>query len=297
MVVSVIDSKINYPEIKNIDSDDLQHDASLYETDINGNSIIIALGKEKFTYTKNNIVYFPIYLVKNDKVSSQIGLYETKLDKLPDVIDSDGDLDLEAFGNPLIYSFVTPEMLAEAAFEDSDEDSEHSEEHSDEDSEHSDEEDKLGEPEEIEIDMKSLKPITKKEEKEEAVVINVKGFKGPLALPEQTTDKAEEERNQPTQKNSWIASFMNNANYSIQDNEGGGDCLFAVIRDGVKTDLPKTVSFNVTNEQGKAINIGFFSATLNSNPKDYVEYGDFYESAKFAYNSPKTISFLVFKLL
>ena len=97
MVVSVIDSKINYPEIKTIDTDDLQHDASLYEVNINGNNVIIALGKEKFTYTKNNIVYFPIYLVKGEKVTSQIGLYETKLDKLPDVIDSDGDLDLEAF--------------------------------------------------------------------------------------------------------------------------------------------------------------------------------------------------------
>ena len=273
MVVSVIDSKINYPEIKNIDSDDLQHDASLYETDINGNSIIIALGKEKFTYTKNNIVYFPIYLVKNDKVSSQIGLYETKLDKLPDVIDSDGDLDLEAFGNPLIYSFVTPEMLAEAAFEDSDEDSEHSEEHSDEDSEHSDEEDKLGEPEEIEIDMKSLKPITKKEEKEEAVVINVKGFKGPLALPEQTTDKAEEERNQPTQKNSWIASFMNNANYSIQDNEGGGDCLFAVIRDGLAGAGKATSVGKLRNVLAKEVNEEIFS--------NYKAHYEMYKGALF----------------
>ena len=155
MVVSVIDSKINYPEIKTIDPDDLQHDASLYQTDINGNNVIIALGKEKFTYTKQNIVYFPIYLVKDEKVSSQIGLYETKLDKLPDVIDSDGDLDLEAFGSPLIYSFVTPEMLAEAAVDEEDDDEENEEQDEEEDEE---EGDRIGEQEEVEIDVEALKP-------------------------------------------------------------------------------------------------------------------------------------------
>jgi N-glycosidase YbiA len=251
MVVSVIDSKINYPEIKTIDSDDLQHDASLYETDINGNNVIIALGKEKFTYTKDNIVYFPIYLVKGEKVSSQIGLYETRLDKLPDVIDSDGDLDLEAFGSPLIYSFVTPEMLAEAAVEDEDDSEE------DEDDSEEDEEDELGEPEEI--DVESLKPKSKEEEKEELVVVNVKGFKGPAPLPQQTADKAEEERGQPTQKNSWIASFMNNANYSIQDNEGGGDCLFAVIRDGLAGAGKATNVSKLRNALAKEVTEDIFS--------------------------------------
>ena len=51
MVVSVIDDKINYPEVKKIDSDDLQHDASLYEVDINGINIIIALGKPKYLFS------------------------------------------------------------------------------------------------------------------------------------------------------------------------------------------------------------------------------------------------------
>ena len=71
---------------------------------------------------------------------------------------------------------------------------------------------------------------------------------------------------------------------------------FAIEQNGKKTDLPKTVSFEVKNEKGTTINIGFFSATLNSNPKEYVEYGDFYESAKYAYNSLKTKNDIIFGL-
>jgi len=71
---------------------------------------------------------------------------------------------------------------------------------------------------------------------------------------------------------------------------------FAVVKDSIRHELPKTVTFNVKNEAGNEIEIGFFSATLNSNPKDYVDYGDFYESAKFAVNNLKTTSDIIFGL-
>jgi len=71
---------------------------------------------------------------------------------------------------------------------------------------------------------------------------------------------------------------------------------FAVVKDSINTELPKIVTFKVKNKAGKEIEIGFFSATLNSNPKDYVDYGDFYESAKFAYNNLKRTSDVVFGL-
>lgn len=48
MVNSILNSEINYPEIKKLDSDDTDYDASLYETTILGVDVIIALGQAKY---------------------------------------------------------------------------------------------------------------------------------------------------------------------------------------------------------------------------------------------------------
>ena len=37
----------------------------------------------------------------------------------------------------------------------------------------------------------------------------------------------------PTSGSPWISKLMSSHDYALMDNEGGGDCLFAVIRDGL----------------------------------------------------------------
>ena len=61
-------------------------------------------------------------------------------------------------------------------------------------------------------------------------------IKMPAMLTEETKKDADKMRNdfQESSKNEWIENFMKNNLYKIVDNEGGGDCLFAVVRDAFK---------------------------------------------------------------
>ena len=59
----------------------------------------------------NNIIYFPIYLIIQESVQDQIGVFEIKSDLLPYSLDDDGDVDLEKLGDPLFYSFVNDKYL------------------------------------------------------------------------------------------------------------------------------------------------------------------------------------------
>lgn len=63
----------------------------------------------------------------------------------------------------------------------------------------------------------------------------IPGFVLPPALPEETPEIAKTLRDEfiPSSTHPWIATFMQNAHYRTRENEGGGDCFFASIRDAL----------------------------------------------------------------
>jgi len=231
MVNSILNPEINYPEIKKLDSDDTDYDASLYETTVLGIDIIIALGQAKYTFIDKNIIYFPIYLVKNDRVVNQLGLYEIMESQLPNIVDEDGDIDLDNIDTPLIYKFVTSEMLKDA------------------ENKSVVSEKKL--KEEVEEEVEVEEDEDEDEDDTDIVLIDA-------PLPEQSETQSEKESEEyiDNKTNPWIQKYMKSNEYIIRDNEGGGDCLFAVIRDAFKsidkdisiTELRKKVSDEATEE-------------------------------------------------
>jgi len=110
MVKSTLDKQIEYTEARDIDKEDVDFDANLYETQLYGRTIVFALGKPKYTYIDKNIVYYPMYLVEKDEIKMQLGLYEILANTQTEILDAEGDIDLNKFDRPLLYAFTLEEM-------------------------------------------------------------------------------------------------------------------------------------------------------------------------------------------
>lgn len=262
MVVSKINDKINYIEQKKLDAEDMEHDATTYETEILNKEVVIAIGKEKYTFINKDIIYFPVYLIKDDMVYSQIGLYEIKSTQLVSVIDDDGDLNIELIGEPLLYSFVTTNYLSKVvdftAEDGTTPDVADGINKSvvdltvEDDPDDPDEPDKLSMSKQptLKINKEAIGSLAPSEDHLPPIFENMKD----VHVEPISTIVDKDETIPDTAP--WIQQYMKSSNYSIQDNEGGGDCFFAVIRDaflsiGKQTTVAKLrdiLARNVTDE-------------------------------------------------
>ena len=234
MVKSKIDSGVSYPELKSVDSGDTKLEADLYQIEINGIDVMIAVGNAKNTFEDKNILYFPIYLVKHNNKVVQIGVFEIKSSNYLSYLDDYNNLNIEMMNEPLIYSFATPEFLNKLRMEpevplkrvkeDSESDTESVEEVAEE---------------EKGVEYNEYYEIPKDRED---IFVLTKGVPLPPLLREETKKQAKDyrEKYHETPSDTWVEKFMKNKNYNIVDNEGGGDCLFATIRDGFSSIAQQT---------------------------------------------------------
>uniref|UniRef100_A0A6C0JIM2 NADAR domain-containing protein n=1 Tax=viral metagenome TaxID=1070528 RepID=A0A6C0JIM2_9ZZZZ len=244
MVLSRINSDVSYPELKSVDSGDLKTEASLYQIEIKDVDVVIAVGNAKNTFEEANIFYFPIYLVKNNNKVIQIGLYEIEASNYINYLDDFNNLDVEKLDEPLIYKFATKDMLEQLRMvpevpllrkEGIDK-----EEGEIVESEEMDDEEigneKREKHEELQIETYEIP------KEREDIFILTKGVPLPPLLSEETLKKAKDIRAKHKDENAenWIQKFMENNYYSITDNEGGGDCLFATIRDAFSSIAQQT---------------------------------------------------------
>ena len=228
MVRSKLNPDINYREYKQLEQDDADYDATMYEVELLGKEVRIAIGRGKTD--KAGIIYYPMYLINtDDRVVKQIGVFELPVDQASEFLDEDDDLNIDKLPHPLVYSFVTAGMLEAdsrgkkaAAPEKQD----------------PQEEEELQAEEPVQAQEAVAKETVSKQVQEEEVQDDALRTKmKALALPPQTKATAEAEhaeyKKQPSQP--WIQTHMQNNHFGITDNEGGGDCLFAVIRDAYRS--------------------------------------------------------------
>ena len=247
MVRSKLDPAINYREYKQLERDDADYDATMYEIELLGREVRVAIGRGKTD--KKDIIYYPLYLINtDDRVVKQIGVFEIRADQANSVLDDEDDLDIDKLPHPLVYSFVTAGMLeADSRGKTAPVDvvdasviaavglGEATEEQATEEQATEEQATEEQATQEAATQEAATQEATTTAEQEEDQTLRSK-MKA-LAIPPQTKETAQAEhaeyKKQPDQP--WIQTHMQNTNFGIKDNEGGGDCLFAVIRDAYRT--------------------------------------------------------------
>ena len=269
MVKSVIYPEIIYDESKSVDNDDLYHASSRYNYTLYKKKIEIVLGKPRYTYSKYDVLYYPIYLVFDDEIDSKIGIFELASNKAIEAIDDDGDVDLKK-GH--IIPFISEEYLKKTIAENEKErefqekqlinDIEQIEKGSN--VKESTEKEDSGINKEKKDDVFSLdipENMNKKADEtlKPGLFIEDKSVVQPPVLTQETKIDSDKYKSDYTENpsNTWIEKFTKNNNYKIIDNEGGGDCFFAVIRDAFK-------------QIGKIITVEKIRALLSKNASEDI---------------------------
>ena len=272
MVLSKIDENVSYPELKSVDVGDLKMEANLYQLEIYDIDVVIAVGNAKNTFEEENVLYFPVYLVKTNNKVIQIGVYEIKASDYISYLDANNNIDVEKLEEPLIYKFVTKEMLNSLRLEPDvplrkkpAQKSKSAQQKEDDDS--SDDENNNKNDVKEQYDEHYEIPETRKD-----VFILTKGVPIPPQLKEETAQIAKDikEKFHESPSDNWIEKYMKNPNYTIIDNEGGGDCLFSTIRDAFSSISQQTSVAKIRKKLSDEVNESVF--------ENYKEQFDMYSN-------------------
>ena len=214
MVKSRIKDTIQYPETKEIHPDDHNMESSTYIVIVNGREVVVAFGQARHEHDNEGVVYYPMYLVDDNKTVGKIGFVEFPVDKISSIIDDEGDIDANSIGDPIICDFTSCEYLDSLITPTQDTPTQYTPiefvvPSIFEIEEHKEEECPLSESPIFELDMNKKQPLTLIEEDKHIA-------------DDLRTDYIE------SPKNEWIERFMKNNKYAIHPST---DCIFSVIRD------------------------------------------------------------------
>lgn len=249
MVISKLDNTIDYEDTFKIENADKSTNKEIYEIPIFSYDCLITVGNP--INKNNNIIYFPIYLIKYNLKIIQIGIYEINKTKvtLKDINNSDHFFDLIYDTEPLLYSFVNKNFIEEMHIT----------------------------PKEYDMNIKENKNDESSEENMKQINTNINSIfhkieknNIPIKLTEETKENNlnyihnfESSRNN---NNYWVQKFMKNIHYNYEENEGQGDCFFYAIKQAY-------------NSIGLNVNISDLRQVLSEQIKqsNYDEYRALYD--------------------
>ena len=243
MVYSNLNGTVFYKESVDIDPEDTGHEATVYELNIHNKPILIVLGKAKHTYINRGVVYFPIYLVKNGVIKLNIGVIEVAKNRVLELTDDDGDLDVDNLPAPLYFGFANETYIdrngsdADTFLKNLNKPAEKDEPATEEKDESEDED------EDDDVLFVKVVPANKSKAAEKASETLKDGVfhtDATVKIPPELVEESEADAKQykkdfkTTARTTWIEKFMKNNHYDIHEVESNGDCFFAVIRDAFK---------------------------------------------------------------
>lgn len=286
MVVSVLNNKVSYPEVKYTDFDDNNFLAETYQVLLHSIDVIIAIGKQKNTYENYSIIFFPIYLITHNNTFIQIGVYEVNVNNLVNYLDEEGNLQIDLLDQyPLLYSFTTKEMLLknrqipDNPINECDEEEEVNN-------------DSLNTQTQTQIQPREIPSIRKE------IFSLKKGYDIIEELPQESFTESVEimGKYMDSKDNNWVQKMMKNTNYSMNDTTNV--CIFYVIKkafdsideettiEKIKTSLSKEITQSVFDDFKKQYDL--FNANLKNDTRIIKELSSSYKDLQEKFN--KTIN-------
>jgi predicted NAD-dependent protein-ADP-ribosyltransferase YbiA (DUF1768 family) len=260
MINSNLKKEVRYNVTNNIDKSDLDKEAYVYNAKIYNKHIKFVLGAPNFEHLNSKIIFFNIYLVNNSSIVSKIGIYETNNSDYNSLLDHNGDIDLNKLSDPIMFPYSKSLIMNNYDLID-------------------DFETMSNAP--SEDDTNTSMGTDNEEEEEEEETASETSNKSSInynlmTLISQSKEESDYEiaNYEEDPKDVWVNKYLRSNKYEIVDNEGAGDCFFAVLRDALKTVKIETSVKSIREKLANEVDQNIFQT--------YKELFDLY------YNNMKT---------
>ena len=223
MINSNLKKEVRYNVTNNIDKSDLDKEAYVYNAKIYNKHIKFVLGAPNFEHLNSKIIFFNIYLVNNGSIVSKIGIYETNNSDYNSLLDHNGDIDLNKLSDPIMFPYSKSLIMNNYDLID-------------------DFETMSNAPSEVDTNTSMGSDDDEEDEEEEEETASEASTKSSInynvmTLISQSKEESDYEiaNYEEDPKDVWVNKYLRSNKYEIIDNEGAGDCFFAVLRDALKT--------------------------------------------------------------